>query len=54
MISLAYGEFIYMVYGCVGKTRIPLPACAYAIRSKFQTKEKSKDFVGFVDEVMED
>ena len=55
MRSLAYREFIYMVYGCVGKTRIPLPACAYdAIRSKFQTKEKSDDFVGFVDEVMED
>ena len=55
MRSLAYHEFIYMVYRCVGKTRILLPACAYdAIRSKIQTKEKNKDFVGFVDKVMED
>ena len=55
MRSVAYREFIYFVYGYIGKTRIPLPACAYdAIRRKFQKKEKGEDFVGFVDEVMED
>jgi hypothetical protein len=55
MRSVAYREFIHLVHGRVGKIRIPLPACAYdAIRKKFQSKEKGEDFVGFVDEVMED
>ena len=54
MRSVGYREFIHLVYGRVGKNRIPLPACAYhAIRSKFLTKEKGEDFVGFVDEDME-
>ena len=52
---MAYREFIHLVYGRVGKNRIPLPACAYhAIRSKFQKKEKNENFVDFVDEDMED
>ena len=55
MRSVAYREFIHLVYGRVGKNRIPLPACAYhAIRSKFLSKEKGDDFVGFVHEDMED
>ena len=55
MRSVAYREFIYFVYGYIGKTIIPLPTCAYdTMRRKFQTKEKVKDFVGFVYEVMED
>jgi len=34
-----------MVYGFLGKKRIPLPACAYtAIRQKFKT---DKEFTGF-------
>ena len=42
MRSGAYREFIHLVYGRVGKNRIPLSACAYhAIRTKFQTKEKN-------------
>ena len=50
-----YREFIHLVYGRLGKNRIPLPACAYhAIRSKFPTKEKNGNCVGFVDEDMED
>ena len=52
MRIVAYREFIHLVCGRVGKNRIPLPTCAYhAIRSKFQTKEKNENFVGFVDHV---
>ncbi|CAB3984796.1 Hypothetical predicted protein [Paramuricea clavata] len=45
--SVAYRKFTRMVYGVIGKTRIPLPACAYhAIRKKFPlTKDES--FTGF-------
>ena len=48
MRNVAYREFIHLMYGRVGKNRIPLPACAYhAIRSKFQTnKKRMKFFVG--------
>lgn len=44
---MAYRMFTRMVYGVIGKTRIPLPACAYhAIRKKFPiTKDES--FTGF-------
>ncbi|KAK3750113.1 hypothetical protein QZH41_009125 [Actinostola sp. cb2023] len=43
--SIAYREFSRMVYGFLGKKRIPLPACAYtAIRQKFKT---DKEFTGF-------
>ena len=45
--SLAYRQFIHLVYGKLGKLRIPLPACAYqAIREQFGSK---KDFTGFED-----
>jgi hypothetical protein len=55
MRSGQYREFIHLVYDCVGKNRIPLPACAYhAIRSKFQPKEKGEHFIGFQDEEMDD
>ena len=40
MRSLAYREFIYMVYGCVDKTRIPLPACAHD--ANFKQKKRAK------------
>jgi hypothetical protein len=44
---VAYREFIQLVYGVVGKRRIPLPACAYhSIRSKLITKA----FTGYEDE----
>lgn len=34
--SVAYKEFSRLVYGYLGKKRIPLPACAYtAIRKAF-------------------
>ena len=36
--SVACREFIHLqVYVCIGKNRIPLPACAnYAVKTKFQ------------------
>ena len=34
--SVAYRQYIRLVYGYLGKRRIPLPACAnYAIRMQF-------------------
>jgi hypothetical protein len=55
MRSVAYREFIHLLYDRVGKNRIPLPTCAYhAIRSKFQPTEKGEHFVGFQDEEMHD
>lgn len=51
MRSLAYRQFIHLVYDRVGKHRIPLPACAYhAIRSRFQLEGNSEHFVGFQDD----
>jgi hypothetical protein len=45
--SVAYREYIQLVYGYLGKRRIPLPACAYnAIRQRFD----GKVFKGFEDE----
>ena len=45
--SVAYREYIQLVYGYLGKRRIPLPACAYhAIRQAFG----GKDFKGFKDD----
>jgi hypothetical protein len=45
--SVAYREYIQLVYGYLGKRRIPLPACAYhAIRQAFG----GKDFKGFEDD----
>lgn len=38
--SVAYREFIRMVYGILGKRRVPLPACAYhQIRKTFPVGE---------------
>ena len=38
--SVAYRQYIQLVYGFLGKRRIPLPPCAYnAIWSKFERKE---------------
>ena len=55
MRSVAYREFIHLVYDHVGKNRIPLPACAYhAIRSKFQPKDSGERFIGFQDEDMDE
>ena len=45
--SVAYRQYIQLVYDCLGKRRIPLPACAYyAVRSKFG----GKDFQGYDDD----
>lgn len=45
--AVAYREFIRMVYGILGRRRIPLPACAYhEIRKKFPVT-KDKSFTGF-------
>ena len=45
--SVAYRQYIQLVYGHIGKRRIPLPSRAYyAIRSKFG----GKDFQGFDDD----
>ena len=44
---MAYREFTRMVYGVIGKKRIPLPACAYnAIRKTFPLAE-GELFSGF-------
>ena len=38
--AVAYREFSRLVYGYLGKRRVPLPACAYtAIRETFPTEE---------------
>ncbi|CAB4001060.1 Hypothetical predicted protein [Paramuricea clavata] len=45
--SVAYREYIQLVYGNLGKRRIPLPACGYhAIRQAFG----GKDFKCFEDD----
>lgn len=48
--SIAYRQFTRMVYGPMGRKRVPLPACAYnAIRSTFPSADKSDDeMTGFV------
>ena len=40
-----------MVYGPMGKKRVPLPACAYhAIRTTFQsTNDSDEELTGYVD-----
>ena len=55
MRSVAYREFIHLVYDHVGKNnRIPLSACAYhAIRSKFQPKDNGDSFAGFQEDIDE-
>lgn len=45
--SIAYREFSRLVYGFMGKKRIPLPACAYtAIRKTFPLQE-DESLTGF-------
>ena len=45
--SVAYREFIRMVYGILGNRRVPLPACAYhEIRTKFPATT-DESFTGF-------
>ena len=47
--SIAYREFTQLVYGTLGKVRIPLPACVYhAIRTTFITNRD--EFKGFEDD----
>ncbi|KXJ19561.1 uncharacterized protein LOC110254532 [Exaiptasia diaphana] len=54
MRSVAYREFIHLVYDRVGKNRIPLPACAYhSIRKKFQAKD-GENFTGFQEDENDD
>ena len=49
--SVSYREYIQLVYGYLGKRRIPLPACAYnVIRQRFG----GKTFKGFEDSEDED
>ena len=43
--SVAYREFIRMVYGILGKRRVPLPACAYHQIRK--TVVKGEQHTGF-------
>lgn len=44
--SVAYREFCRLVYGTLGKVRIPLPSCAYnSIRLKF--KVEGEHMTGF-------
>ncbi|KXJ09646.1 uncharacterized protein LOC110246688 [Exaiptasia diaphana] len=55
MRSVAYREFTHLVYGVLGKNRIPLPACSYhAIREKFQAKDSVERFRGFQEDESED
>jgi hypothetical protein len=43
--SVAYRQFTRLVYGKLGKLRIPLPSCVYqAIRTQFKSE---KTFTGF-------
>ena len=43
--SVAYRQFSRLVYGKLGKLRIPLPSCVYhAIRTQFKSE---RTFVGF-------
>lgn len=45
--AIAYREFTRLVYGYLGKKRIPLPACAYsAIRETFKTDD-DEESAGF-------
>ena len=45
--SIAYREFSRLVYGFMGKRRIPLPSCAYnAICNAFPPQE-DETFTGF-------
>ncbi|KAK2572773.1 hypothetical protein P5673_001757 [Acropora cervicornis] len=45
--SVSYREFTRLVYGRMGNTRIPLPACTYcAIRKQFPIN-KDENYVGF-------
>jgi len=45
--SIAYREFSHLVYGYLGRKRIPLPACAYTkIRKEFPAADK-ESFTGF-------
>lgn len=54
MRRVAYREFSHLVHGCIGKNRVPLPACAYhAIRSTFKPNDNDECFVGFQDDEME-
>ena len=49
--SVAYLEFIHLVYNHVGRNIIPLPACAnHKNRAKFQPKDTTECFVGFQEE----
>ncbi|CAB3999985.1 Hypothetical predicted protein [Paramuricea clavata] len=48
--SIAYREFSQLVYGVLGRLRIPLPACAYhAIRTQFPPGDK--ELTGFDEDV---
>ena len=45
--SVVYREFIRMVYGILGRRRVPLPACVYhEIRKTFPVA-KDRSFTGF-------
>ena len=45
--SIAYREFCRLIYGVLGKKRIPLPACAYvSIRKQFPLNAE-ETYTGF-------
>jgi hypothetical protein len=51
--SISYREFSQLVYGALGRLRIPLPGCVYqSIRTKF--RENSVIFTGFEDDTDSD
>jgi len=45
--SVAYREFPRLVYGYLGKRRIPLPACAYTAIHKAFPVQDNKTLTGF-------
>ncbi len=50
--SIAYREFSQLVYGILGKLRIPLPCAYHAIRKKFQSS--GEEFTGFDEDLSDE
>ena len=49
--SVAYRQFVGLVYGRLGKKRVPLPACTYtAIRRKFTSQRQDCQYSGYANE----
>ena len=52
--AVAYREFSRLVYGYLGKKRIPLPACAYAAIRKAFPVQQDETLAGFEVEDLDD